>query len=370
MKFLGLISSVLFYLFAVQLQLGNGANYLFYIGMGSYSHRVPMQPLLDALAERGHKVTMLSGFPPKSPNPKITEFTPPKLLNWTSNLITDDFDVFKFRKNSQILQTWFILPILGGIACENLYTDEVFLKWMKDPATKFDVVVIDSLCNECAYGIAHHFNAKIVSFNTGQMYAWNPESNYGIPDESSSLPDGMMHFPTDMTFFQRAVTALVPLVWKAYREFYVFPKFEQITKDGLGVTEFPSFKDLEMNTSLTLINNHWAYEFPRSLPPNVVPVGGIAGGGKKGKPLPKKLDDFINKGKDGFIYVSFGTVAEFANFDPHVRNAFIQTLHKFPTIQFIWKAGKPLVEELPPNVMVEKWLPQTDLLGWQSYQFS
>ncbi|ODM90029.1 2-hydroxyacylsphingosine 1-beta-galactosyltransferase [Orchesella cincta] len=192
---------------------------------------------------------------------------------------------------------------------------------------------MDALSNDCAYGMAYHFKAKLISFNTAIQYPWDIESHNGFPDETSSIPDGMMHFPTKMNFWQRAVAALVPLVWKVYKENWAFPHLEDMMKNGLGLVEVPKFVDIEANTSLVFINSHWSTEYPRSYPPN-------------GKPLPKNLEDFINKSKNGFIYVSFGTVGEFTKFDP----------------EFIWKSTYPIQEKLPKNVLVEKWLPQKDIL--------
>lgn len=344
----------------------NGANFLVYIGMGSYSHRIPLDPYVDALVERGHKVTFLSGFVAKKPNPKVTEFNPPKLLKWTEHLIEGgELDVYQIRENNQCVQLWFMLPHLGLQACEQLYSDPVFLQWLRDPKTNFDVVVMDSLANECAYGFAHYFKSKVIAFNTGQMYSWNPESNYGIPDESSSIPDGIMHNHPKMGFYDRLITAVIPLVWKAYRELFHFPKLEEVTKQGLNLGEIPSFSEFERNTSLFLVNNHWALDYPRSLPPNVIPVGGLTyrEETKGRKPLPKNIDDFVNKGKGGFIYISFGTVAEFTRVKPSVRQAFINTFKKFPHIQFILKSSQKVEETMPPNVLVDSWLPQADILS-------
>ncbi|ODM87569.1 putative UDP-glucuronosyltransferase ugt-50 [Orchesella cincta] len=157
----------------------------------------------------------------------------------------------------------------------------------------------------------------------------------------------MMHFPTKMNFWQRAVAALVPLVWKVYKENWAFPHLEDMMKKGLGLEKVPKFVEIEANTSLVFINSHWSTEYPRSYPPNVIPVGGIAGH-SKGKPLPKNLEDFIKKGKDGFIYVSFGTVGEFTKFDPEVRQAFVNTLHKFPNIQLFGSQHIPFKRSYLP----------------------
>ncbi|CAL8137626.1 unnamed protein product [Orchesella dallaii] len=361
MKLQTLIISTFAVIGLVQISEINGANILFYMVMASYSHRAPLQPLIDTLAERGHNVTFLSAFPAKTPNPKVIEFNPPKVTKYMNQLMGFDFDVYKYRKDSeQILQVWLNLPPLAVEACEHLYSDSEVLKWLN--TSTFDIVVMDSLYNECAYGVAYHFKAKIIPFGTALQYPWFGEAHFGIPDETSSIPDGMTHMPPNMNFFQRIVTALTPLMWKAYRELWILPKLEEISRKGLGLKEIPRFVDMDANTSLVFVNSHWVTEYPRSYPPNVVPVGGIAWHGKV-KPLPKKLEDFINKGKNGFILVSFGTVAEFTRFDPHIRKAFVNTIIKFPNIQFIWKSTFPIEEILPENVIVEKWLPQKDVLA-------
>jgi len=78
--------------------------------------------------------------------------------------------------------------------------------------------------------------------------------------------------------------------------------------------------------------------------------------------LPKNLEDFVSKGKDGFIYVSFGTVAEFTKFRPDVRAVVLKSMENIPNVQFILKSTYPVVDQLPKNVLVDKWLPQADIL--------
>lgn len=330
--------------------------------MGSYSHRITLEPWMNALADKGHNITFISGYVPKTSNPKVNDFTPPGLLKYMDN-VGENFNIFEFRKSSKILLVSFMLPQFGIETCEALYSDPEVLTWLKNPATQFDVVVMDPLMNECVYGMAHHFKAKLVAFNTGQLFPWSLETHLGLPDETSSIPDGMFHFNPPMSFLQRVVNAVHPLVWKAIRELWYLPKLEEITKKALHLTEIPRFTDIEANTSLYFLNSYFGQEFARSLPPNVVPVGGIYMHGKKTKPLPKQLEDFINKGKDGFIYVSFGTVAEFTKFDREIREAFVNMTYKFPNLQFIWKSKYEIKEKLPSNVHVDKWLPQADILG-------
>lgn len=73
--------------------------------------------------------------------------------------------------------------------------------------------------------------------------------------------------------------------------------------------------------------------------------------------------DFIDKSGEGFIYISFGTVAEFSNFDLNVQKEFIRAVESFPQFQFIWKSSLNISETLPSHVMVVKWAPQQSLLA-------
>lgn len=73
------------------------------------------------------------------------------------------------------------------------------------------------------------------------------------------------------------------------------------------------------------------------------------------------MEEFINAGKEGFIYVSFGSFIDFLTFPEEVQQTFIRALKRFPNIQFIWKLNKT-PKDLPKHILVEKWLPQQDLL--------
>lgn len=76
------------------------------------------------------------------------------------------------------------------------------------------------------------------------------------------------------------------------------------------------------------------------------------------------MEDFLQKG-DGFIYVSFGTYAEFSKFDQSIQQAFIGAMQNLSHIQFVWKVeNASLIDEFPnKNVYISKWMPQQDILG-------
>ncbi|CAL8144001.1 unnamed protein product [Orchesella dallaii] len=335
-----------------------GANILFFIGCGSPSHRISIMPLANGLADEGHNVTFVVQEKPDGNDSKINYYVPKEVTKHlkerrgSGNVL----DLYWMRSKGLVIAMWFVIPWFGTTVCENLYNDPEYIVWLE--SNKFDLVIIDGLLNECGYGVAHLHNAKIILSSVSSVLPWAVEP-LGIPDESSSIPDTMFHFPSQ-NFFQRLFRAVIPIIWQMYREYIYLPKLERITKEGLGVEDFPSFAEIERNVSLTFINTHVAQEYPRSLPPNVVPIGGISWVEKR-KPLPKKMEDFINKGKEGFVYISFGSFVDLTKFPDEIQQRFINALLKFPSIQFLWKLNKT-PENLPDNFYVDKWLPQQDIL--------
>jgi hypothetical protein len=77
------------------------------------------------------------------------------------------------------------------------------------------------------------------------------------------------------------------------------------------------------------------------------------------------LQSIFDNSKKGVIYVSFGSVAKSFRMPPHIKQAFTEAFKEFPDVDFIWKYEHPedgTVEKLP-NLHLNKWLPQTDILG-------
>jgi len=149
--------------------------------------------------------------------------------------------------------------------------------------------------------------------------------------------------------------------WTYIREFQVMPQLEALMKEKMGIEI--NLREMERETSLFLMNTYFVEEFARSLPPLVVPVGGMHCSDKI-QPLPKDMEAFVTKsGTKGFIYISFGSCAEISKSPPEIRNAFFTALRKFKNIQFLWKWEGEFPKEHLPNVLFVKWAPQQDILG-------
>src|SRR5271156_4481341 len=55
-----------------QPELVSGANILIYMGLSGPSHFISFFPVIQALGDRGHNLTLLTLFPPQATHPSLT----------------------------------------------------------------------------------------------------------------------------------------------------------------------------------------------------------------------------------------------------------------------------------------------------------
>lgn len=124
----------------------------------------------------------------------------------------------------------------------------------------------------------------------------------------------------------------------------------------------PSVGELQCRAILALVNIHPCFETAQPLPPNVIPVAGLHI--KKANRLPADIESFINTARKGAVLVSFGTNYRSDRMPIDRRNIIIEALREFPDYHFVWKFESDVsATELPRNVLIRRWLPQSDILA-------
>ena len=89
------------------------------------------------------------------------------------------------------------------------------------------------------------------------------------------------------------------------RNYYLVPKIEKLLDEVFPGTQRPSLLELEKNVSLTLQYGHQLIaDGNRPVTPNHIYIGMM--NCRKQQPLPEDLKKFMDNGKEGVIYVSFG----------------------------------------------------------------
>ncbi|CAG7823277.1 unnamed protein product [Allacma fusca] len=269
------------------ISLSSAENILFYFPIGSYSHRIPVWPLVTYLADHGHQVTFLSAYPAKDPHPNVIEIVPKEFGMLFEQL--GEKSVVGLRRDGLVPKRWEFLDVLGIQFCEVFISNPEYQQWINN--SKFDLVVIDGLFNECGLGLVHKFKAKHITYATSAPYMWQIDG-FGMIPEANWIPDMQYYFPIQMSIIERLKTAYNTLSWHRFRVNDYFPKLGQVLKTHLNIPDLPPLREIEQNVSLVLLNSYCSEEFARSLPPHVIPVGGMHIQNKT-KPLPK-VNNFIS----------------------------------------------------------------------------
>ena len=266
------------------------ANILFYFGFSTYSHRIAVWPLVEALVDRGHNITFAQTYPPKNPHPKVTEFFPKYVQEKVNAELSfaGDFNPLLMRLESGAAgskQFSMMLPSIGLQRCDYYLSDPETQHLLK--TGNFDLVIIDGLFNDCGIGISAKFGAKTIIFGTTHPFPWIMEPFRVVP-ETSIYPELHCGVPIPMSFYERTVSTLVHLAVYFYKQLYLFPKTEDLLRTKLNFPEMPPLAELERKVNLFLYNSHFSEDLARSLPPFFVPVGGMhCQHPKDGTKLPK-----------------------------------------------------------------------------------
>lgn len=82
---------------------------------------------------------------------------------------------------------------------------------------------------------------------------------------------------------------------------------------------------------------------------------------KPPKPFPKDLQEFLDESKDGVIFFSLGSFVKSTDMPPHKVAIFFDVFAKLKQ-NVIWKFEDDTLSNIPANVKIAKWLPQSDIL--------
>ncbi|PNF21498.1 UDP-glucuronosyltransferase 2B19 [Cryptotermes secundus] len=331
-------------------------NILALINLASPSHYFFNRALTRSLAARGHQVTELGRDTDRGPVPNLTLIPHG---GFYSALVPDfDFDKDASQSTSQTMVT---LAHFAAISCEMFLESPAGQKLLNYPYNEpFDLIIIEGGWTECFYGFIPKFGSPpVVVLSPYGLTPWISSAT-GFPTNPSYEPFNSLPFTSHMTFTQRLINFVTHVVLNTIYKQMSVPKLEALRREHFKETE-PSFSDIERNFSIYLVNICLGLDDPRPLPANVIPVGGMHVK-EKTNPLPKDLKQFLDEAKEGFIYFSMGTNFNGSKLREDKRKALMSAFSELPQ-RVVWKFEANSPPETPPNVLVSKWLPQSDILA-------
>ncbi|XP_014220312.2 UDP-glucuronosyltransferase 1-3-like [Trichogramma pretiosum] len=345
-------------LLAATLSTSHGLRILGIFPLQGKSHFVMCEALMRGLAAKGHQVDVYSHFPLKKPIPNYKDYSLAGTLPALANNMTYDY----MNSFGGVISIPVLMNLIGNPVCE-LLNLPIFQNLIKNPPNDppYDLVIIEMFLSNCYLELGHHLNVPIVSMVTTSLFEWMYRP-LGNPSRLAVEPTTFSGGYHPMSFKER----LSNVVLSHYFE-NSFNREARNAQNAMVEKAFgpgmPDVIDLQKEISLTLVNYHHALNGVRAFTPSVVPVGGIHVFENEDV-LPANVKTFMDESKDGFIYVSFGSMVQIETFPEHDIKELYASFKNIAPIRVVMKIAKPelLPPGLPSNVITHSWLPQVKVL--------
>lgn len=252
-----------------------------------------------------------------------------------------------------------LLPVLFWTASENtdLTLSHPNLRHLMETRT-YDLVIMEIFVTEAIIGLGQHFDAPVIAVSTFGASKWCNDL-VGSPSPPSYVAHSFSTFTHRMTFVQRLMNYMLHIYETALLHLINYPAQRRSYRKAFPNARV-SYEEALANVSFVLLNSHHSINVPRPYLPNMVEVGGMHVP-RNTKPLPDRLQRFLDSATDGAIYFSLGSVVKSTMLSQETRNIFINVFGSLRQ-KVIWKFEEQLVGQ-PENVLTGKWLPQNDILA-------
>lgn len=230
-------------------------------------------------------------------------------------------------------------------------------KFLNDPNEQFDLVILEQFVDDAFMGFAHHFKAPLLLLSTIGSGSWTNDK-VGNPAPPSYVPNTLLSFHPPLNFWQRLYNGVFTVYEHLLYELYFYPKMNGILDKYFPGA--PPVQELHKNVSLILLNSHVSTNQPVPHTPNMIEIGGFHV--YPPKKLPQDLQSYLDGAKDGVVYFSMGSNLKSKDMPEDKRDAILRALSKLKQ-KVLWKFEADDLPGKPDNVRVEKWLPQSDILG-------
>lgn len=227
------------------------------------SHFDVYEPLVLALAGRGHSLTVLSFYPQKTPVPNYTDINLVGLVPLRVNQV-------QFSSVENSVSDFISMAEMGLEMCEKILT---FPK-VRESLTaerRFDLAIVEFFNTNCFLGLVHKYGVPFVGITSASPYPEH-EGLVGTPSEPAYVPHADLPFDHRMTLLQRVINVVYSATLRTIGGYYAAREKETV---GRLLGEMPPLSSVARNVSLMLVNTHHSMLRARPLTPSYVQVGGI-----------------------------------------------------------------------------------------------
>ena len=345
--------------FFVTISSIEGSRILIAAPFGTKSHQNVYVPLTTELVRRGHHVTVITNYA----SDELTKLDNVRQI-WIEKLVynTSHFpNLFetikdpstKHQMTFKSLNVFFTFP---RMITEGTYEDPQVQQLMA--TDNFDLVMFTEGCSLSCYPFGWHFKSPMIVLSPNILFPGRAQS-LGDDEHLSYIPFLFSSLTGKMTLSQRIVNVMLSKFYLFVAHNFHVGTVESIVR-RLVNPECPPLLDIEKNISLIFTNSHDSFNYPRTLPPQVIEVGGLHC--RPANPLPDDLEKFVSSSDAGFILFAVGSTLKMEEMPEEIVLSFFKAFSRLPQ-RVIWQWKGKVRTDLPKNVLAIPWLPQQDLLG-------
>lgn len=261
---------------------GTCANALNILGAFTHhgkSHFDVFEPIMLKLAERGHKVTILSHFdnPSEPKNLQYLKFSTNSTPAIESIPVTDAEDYFGPGRLMTLLHE----------SCGDDFKSETVIDLIKSEA-HFGLVIVEAFISDCFISLGHRFGAPVIQISSSVLIPMFND-RLGQPNNPSYINNFLNVPKYNMNFWHRLQNTLMTVSVPPVFEYLMTAPQKQYIKDVFG-SDAPCYNSMVNNISLMLINTHFTLNGAVPNVPQVIEVGGIHIGKIKKLPNVSKIN--------------------------------------------------------------------------------
>ncbi|CAH1795871.1 unnamed protein product, partial [Owenia fusiformis] len=265
---------------------------------------------------------------------------------------TDNKDFTDPLINLDMSQLYKFIGAMFFNALENTLNDKTIANLARE---EFDLIIADEFVFFPRIISAYRSIPIILYSNSGPL-TFDPDI---IPRYSLAFVNGCFNrFSDAMSFLQRLEN-----VWEYFRMKWtwsgVYTAAEVLCRSHGYGKSCDNIREIHKTVNLVLMNRNDVIHYPAPYMPHIVSTEGFFL--EKPKPLDAYYKDIL-KGSEthGIIVVSFGSL--FRRLGRKYRTIFAKAFSRMPQT-VIWSYEGETPEGLGENTVVNKWIPQTDLLA-------
>ncbi|CAH0563742.1 unnamed protein product [Brassicogethes aeneus] len=322
--------------------LSSAANILGFFTIPAKSHHRTLYPIFEALAAKGHNVTVVTAYPK---NERLENFREIDV----SFTIDIHFDLAKKYFTRLPADTYFFEIIYNWLTIISDTLDKVIeLDEIKDLLKgHFDAIIVENV-TPLTYFMGIVNKAPIIGMSS--VKGWiNAHDALGNPLHPVLSPNFFLKSGDNPSFLERLTSTMYYVTYRLLYRYYEMPRSTKIARKHFG-DDIPHLGDIERNMSLALFISNWVQNEIKPTVPSVVDINMIH----------IKPNKFLDGSPQGVIYFSMGTYGMTYTVTQQKMSIFKEVFASLP-YRVIWKTD--MIQEMPSNVLAKNWFPQNDILA-------